>query len=208
MQQQPEPLALPGFVFDPTRNRYFRAVKGTLGNPVESARPKKKKRLPIILKVSSKGTSSGGASGIGSSTSAAFVPPNNAAAVSAQGTARRGIASRAKGLHSFAMARRRGIWGATGTLASPVACARRAIAGGHGGGIIALRYCFPKGRIHVHDVIFSIFAPLFFVRLCFEQGQCRTITLFHFPTPVNVLSTTLALNNPPSPHPKHTDGIS
>lgn len=211
MQQQPDTLALPGFVFDPTRNRYFRAVKGTLGNPAEIARPVKKKRLPIILKVSSKGASSGGSSGIGSSTSVASIPPNNAAVVSAQETVRRGIASRAKGLHAFAMNSRRGIWGTAGTLASPGACVRRAIAGEHGGVMITLRRCFLKGRIHVHDVIFSIFVSSSFLSdFVSSRANVGLSRYFIFSRPVSVLAMTLALNNPPSPspHPEHTDDIS
>lgn len=180
MQQQLEPPALPGFVFDPARNRYFRAVKNTLGNPAESARPVKKKRSPIVLKVSSKGISSGGVSGSGSSTSAVFVPPNSAATVDAQGTARRGIASRARGLHWFVMTRRRGMWGAVGALGSPVDCTRRALAGGHERGIRTLRYCFSERAYSRALCDLFYFRPLFFVRLCFEQGQRPTIALFYF----------------------------
>ncbi|CAM9274786.1 unnamed protein product, partial [Ascophyllum nodosum] len=128
--QQPAPGALPGFVFDPTRNRYFRAVKNPLGNPAER-RGAKRKMMPIVLNVQDRDNPHGDGSCGGPLDSSVDVRPQSdatAAALSLRKLRDAGTTTRGRGLHSYAMARRRGFWGRCGALASPGVSALKALA--------------------------------------------------------------------------------
>lgn len=130
------PLALPGYVFNQERNRFFRAVKNPLGTPASMRVASK--RMPIVLKTAGAGISLGKASGNGGARSST-VGAGGGAASGAKGGAASGApassgrsrgSGRGKGLHSYVMARRSG-----GTLALP---------GGFVGGIYDRVLCRPR----------------------------------------------------------------